>query len=165
MATSAARDRYLADPPSIALVKRFVVAVAAAHLLLGIVSSYRAWVQIRSVELLVHTRQLRSGTPLSAEVVSWARTHVRVDLELVQGARAETLGVTVIRSNEQAVYDPRWRRGTLRAVVTSAQLARLQPGPATVRVTARGGSQFLRVPPPIVRTFAVDIGRAPRERP
>jgi hypothetical protein len=158
MAVPMARSRYFRDPPSIALVKRFALAVVVTHAALAGMSAYRAWVQVRSLDLRVADPVLGVGSVLDVEVVSWARTHVRVSLELVQDGHAETLAETRVRSNPQAVYDPRWRRAALRAVLTPARLDRFHPGPATVRATAIGGPQWLRTPPPQIREAAVRIG-------
>lgn len=161
MAVPMARSRYFRDPPSIALVKRFAVAVVLTHAALAGMSAYRAWVQVRSLDLHVVGPVVTTGSVLDADVVSWARTHVRVDLALVQEGRVETLAEARVPSNRQAVYDPRWRRATLRAVLTPVQLERFHPGPATVRATAIGGPQWLRTPPPKVREAAVRIGASP----
>jgi hypothetical protein len=161
MAVPLARSRYFRDPPSIVLVKRFALAVVLAHAMLASMSAYRAWVQVRSLDLRVAGPVLGVGTVLDAEVVSWARTHVRVSLELVQDGHAETLAETRVRSNTQAVYDPRWRRAALHAVLTPPQLDRFRPGPALVRATAIGGPQWLRTPPPLVREATVQIGARP----
>jgi hypothetical protein len=44
-------------------------------------------------------------------------------------------------------------------VLAPEQLARFLSGPATVRATATGRRQWLRLPPPTVREAAVDIRR------
>ena len=42
-------------------------------------------------------------------------------------------------------------------IATAALLERFRPGPATLRATGLGSSQWLRVPPPEVRERYVEI--------
>lgn len=155
------QSRYFRDPPSIVLVKRLALTVVAIHAVLASISGYRAWVQVRSLDLSVEGPTMTVGSRVDAEVVSWARTFVTVRVELVQGDRTELLAQGRVRANAQAVYDPRWQRMAVHGVLSAAQLERFRPGPATVRATAVGGSQFLRTPPPKVRLIPVRIVARP----
>ena len=129
--------------------------VLVVYVLPGLFSSYRAWVQVRSLELIVPSRVIRSGDTIRVRAVSWARTWVYVDLLLVQGDRADTLAVHEIPKNHNASIDPRWRRDSMTVVLTKPFLRQYQPGAATIRVTATGGPQWLRTPPPLVRETEV----------
>jgi len=123
----------------------------------GLFSSYRAWVQVKSLELVTAGPVLRTGDTIRVQAASWARTHVEVDLLLVQGARVDTLAVRVIPGNHNASIDPRIRRDSITLVVTPNLLAGYNRGPAIVKATATGRPQWLRTPPPLVREKAVQL--------
>ena len=134
-----------------------IVVVLATYVVPGLFSSYRAWVQVRSLELIVPSRELRIGDTIRVNTVSWARTWVDVNLLLVQGTRAETLAVHQIPKNRNASIDPRWRRDSIAVVLTQSLLVGYDRGPATVRARAIGGPQWLRTPPPLLRETAVQL--------
>ena len=48
---------------------------------------------------------------------------------------------------------------SLSVTLTPAMLSEFDPGPATLRASAVGRPQWLRVPPPSIREQAVSIGR------
>ena len=127
----------------------------------GLFSSYRAWVQVRSLELIAPRAQVRSGDSIRVRTVSWGRTYVNVDLLLLQGSHAETLAFNEIPKNHNASIDPRWRRDSIAVVLTQALLTRFDSGDATLRATAIGGPQWLRTPPPLVRERVVTLVREP----
>jgi hypothetical protein len=143
-------------------VSRTVIAVAlATYVIPGLFSSYRAWVQVHSLDLNVPRREIRSGDTIRVNTISWARTYVYVDLLLVQGAHAETLAVHEVPKNHNPSIDPRWRRDSINLVLTDALLRGFDPGPAKIHVSAEGGPQWLRTPPPLVREAAVQLSREP----
>ncbi len=123
----------------------------------GLFSSYRAWIQIRSLELVVPRTEIGSGDTVRVRTVSWARTYVYVDLFLVQGNRVDTLATHEIPRNVNASQDPRWRRDSIIVVLTPAVLSRYDSGAAIIRAVAAGGPQWLRTPPPLVRKKAVQL--------
>jgi hypothetical protein len=129
--------------------------ILLTYVLPGLFSSYRAWVQVHSLELIVPSSEIRGGDTIRVNTVSWARTWVDVDLVLVQGARAETLAVHQIPKNHNASIDPRWRRDSILVVLTHPLLTGYDRGAATVRASAIGGSQWLRTPPLLVRETTV----------
>jgi hypothetical protein len=131
--------------------------VLVTYFVPGLFSSYRAWVQVRSLDLIVPSRELRSGDTIRVRTVSWARTWVDVDLLLVQGARVDTLGYHQIPKNHNASIDPRWRRDSIIVVLSAPLLTGYDRGPATVRAVAIGGPQWLRTPPPLVRETVVQL--------
>lgn len=147
------------EPRSVAVVKKLIVVVVAAHVVIGALSSYRAYVQVRSVTLASTSGAvLRSGSGVRVGVVSSGRVPIDYRLELVQGARAETLGVGLLwKSDVDGFYDPRPRRDSLAVVLSPTVLARFASGPALLRAIASGRMQWLRVPPPVVRQLAVRI--------
>jgi len=139
-----------------------VIAVAlATYVIPGLFSSYRAWVQVHSLDLSVPRTEIRSGDTIKVRTVSWGRTYVYVDLVLRQGARAETLAVHEIPRNHNPSIDPRWRRDSIDLVLTDSLLAGFDPGPAKIHVSAEGGPQWLRTPPPLVREAAVQLVQTP----
>jgi hypothetical protein len=79
------------------LLKRATLVFVATFLVIGMMSAYRAWVQVRQLELKTSERTLRNGSTVETEVVSSGRTTVDVHLELIQGPHSETLGVLNVR--------------------------------------------------------------------
>lgn len=148
-----------------------IVPFAAAHLILATISGYRAIVQVYHVELATDTPMLRAGTTVNVAVATSGRATVDAELELIQAAHAETLAVLLVRDHTNASYDPRTIHASQRVTLTSDRLARFHPGAARLRVTANGRSQWLRVPPPVIREQQVEIGeisgspRAPAPSP
>ena len=134
-----------------------VIVVLVTYVVPGLFSAYRAWVQVRSLELKVPRSEIRHGDTIRVRAVSWARTRVRFDLQLVQGARSETLAARVIPDNHIPSIDPRWRRDSIVVVLTQPLLAGYDRGPVTLRATAVGGPQWLRTPPPLIRQRQVSL--------
>jgi hypothetical protein len=153
--------RLSRDPTSFRIVKRVILAALVVHVTLALLSGWRAWVQVRRLELDAPAGALRTGSRVEARVLTSARTSVTVTLALVQGAAAETLGVRVVPANRDPASDPRPRRAALAVTLGDAALARFRPGPATLRAVAVGRSQWLRVPPPTVRETSVEIAPRP----
>ena len=135
-----------------------VLPFAAAHVILATISGYRAIVQVYGVELSTDAPTLRPGSTIAVAVATSGRATVDAELELIQPTHAETLAVIIVRDHTNASYDPRPIHADRRVILTSEQLARFHPGPARLRVTANGRSQWLRVPPPVIREQAVAIG-------
>lgn len=147
------------EPRSTIRIKRAILIVILVLMPLFAMSSYRAYVQIKNLELHVSGAVLRDGAMLQAKVESWARTFVELRVELIQGQRAETLAIKEVPRNRDPVFDPRPRRDSLVVVLSPERLAHFEPGRALVRATARGSMQWLREPPPQVRERAVTIER------
>ena len=139
------------------VVQRVVIIVALLHVAIGAWSAYRAWVQVRSLELKVVSPDLRPGMPALVHVVSSGRTFVNVRLELVQGTHAVMLATLRVAPSREAFYDPRTRQGTMMPSFTTEFLAQFQPGPAILRATATGGPQWTRTPPPVVEEMSVIV--------
>jgi hypothetical protein len=139
-----------------------VLPFAVVHVTLASISGYRAIVQVYRVELTTDAPTLRAGSTVDVAVTTSGRATVDAEIELIQPVHAETLAVLVVRDHTNASYDPRPIHGARRVTLTSQQLAHFQPGPARLRVTANGRSQWLRVPPPVIRERAVEIGETAR---
>lgn len=140
------------------LARWFVLVVAVPFALLLGFAMYRRWIQVRSLSVSVSGTALHSGSSVIVDASSWATTTMTVRLELVQGARAETLLVHRLPPNApDPTMDPRPRRATLRVVLSDAQISRYRPGEAVLRATATGRSQLLHTPAPVARELAVTI--------
>ena len=122
-------------------------------------SGHREYFQVRSLELRSSEPVLHAGSVVETEVVSSGRTHVDVRVELIQDAQALTLAAQLVPGNEWGAIDPRTRRATQSVVLTPEMLSHFHPGTATLRATATGRPQWLRLPPPTVREFLVVIRR------
>jgi hypothetical protein len=125
----------------------------------ALASGYRAYYQVRSLELKLREATLGEGSVVEVAAEGSGRTTVDVRLELIQGGHSETLSTLRIRGSEWVALDPRPCPGSLRVVLTREQLARFRDGAATVRATATGRPQWLRLPPPTVREAAVNLRR------
>jgi hypothetical protein len=143
----------------IALLKRAVLVLLAFCFVTALTSGYRAYYQVRSLELHLTEPTLRRGSVVQVEVVGSGRTTIDVRVELIQGEHSETLAVHQMRGNEWASFDPRPRRASPSVVVTPEQLALFTDGAAKVRATATGRPQWTRLPPPTVREVEVEIRR------
>jgi hypothetical protein len=141
-------------------VRRVLVVVLVANLALASVSAARAWWQVYALSLDAPAT-LAPGAIARADVQISGRTTVTVRIELVQGARTDTLGSLVVRGNRDGAMDPRPRRARLPVTLTLAMLTGFAPGPARLRATAIGRSQWLRVPPPTVREVPVTLASIP----
>jgi hypothetical protein len=134
-----------------------VVPLVAVFVTLASFSGYRAIVQIYRLDLNVSDSVLRPGSALAFRAVSSGRVPADVQMDLIQGTRAERLAVAFIPPNVNKSLDPRPRHGTASVILTQEQLARFEPGPAIVRATAYGSMQWLRTPPPKVQERRVEI--------
>ena len=136
---------------------RVIIIVTLLHVAIGGWSAYRAWVQVRVLELKVVTATLRPGALSYVHVVTSGRTFVDVRLELIQGSRSATLSDLRVAPSHDGFYDPRTRQGMMMPAFTTEFLAQFQPGPAILRATAIGGPQWTRTPPPTVQEIPVVI--------
>ena len=136
--------------------KRSFVLVFGLLLLIGMVSSYRAYVQVRSLELKA-PRVLSAGSLVSTSVVSSGRTMVNVDVDLIQGDHSERVSELFLRGNELGFFDPRTQSASETVVLSRELLSRFQPGRARLRSVATGRPQWMRLPPPTVREMEVEI--------
>ena len=139
------------------VLQRVVLILALLYAAVGAWSAYRAWVQVRTLELRVVSDNVRPGIPALVEVVTSGVTTVDVKLELVQAAHSETLSTLRIVPARQAFFNPRIRQGTMMPSFTPEFLAHFQAGPAVVRATATGRRNWLMTPGPVVKEVAVVI--------
>ena len=144
------------DARPILWLKRVFVFVIVALLVIGAVSSHRAYFQVRSLELSApHT--LSAGSVVNTSVVGSGRTQVDVEVDLIQGTHSERLQHLHLTGNNLAFFDPRTQHGSDSVTLTSGTLSKFQPGPARLRAVATGREQWTRLPPPTVRELDVEI--------
>jgi len=155
--TSGFAARFNEGSRALGIVQRVAVVATLLHVVIGACSSYRAWVQVRSVEVRVPATNLRPGLQVLVHVVTWGRTPVNVRLDMNQNGKSETLDSLRVAPSRDGFYDPRTRQGTMTPVLTSAFLSKFHAGPATLRATAIGRPQWLRLPPPKVQEVAVVV--------
>lgn len=146
-------------PRSIEFVKTALKTLVGAYLLIGLTAGYRAYYQIGNLQLHTDEKEIRAGSKIKTNVVSYARVPITVKLELVQGERVAELSAQVVRKNDWAFLDPRPRSATQSLVINADMLASFQPGPARLRATAVGRQQLSHTPPPVVRELIVEIER------
>lgn len=144
------------DARPIAWLKRFMVAVIVALLVIGAVSSHRAYFQVRSLDVK-SPQVLTSGSVVEVAVVSSGRAMVDVKGQLIQGERSESLFNLHVPGNELGFFDPRAQHASQTAVLTQEKLMWFQPGAARLRVVATGRPQWGRLPPPTIRELDVSI--------
>jgi hypothetical protein len=136
--------------------KRLFVFVIVLLLVIGAVSSHRAYFQVRSLELTA-PHSLTAGSVVNAAVVGSGRTQVDVEVDLIQGTHSERLVHLHLTGNKLAFFDPRTQHGSDSVALTAETLSNFQPGPARLRAVATGCEQWTRLPPPTVRELEVEI--------
>ena len=159
-------------PFALVLLKRLCLGVLGVYLVIGLVSAYRAWYQVKSLDVKLTAFEsvvrpndrrtesvfgLLNGSVFEADLVSYARTHIDVRLELVQGTNSETLSSGTLPGNEWGFWDPRTRQRSFKTTLTDEVLSHFQSGRATLRATATGRHQWMRLPPPVVREITVEL--------
>jgi len=147
----------------IVILKLGFAVVLAALFLIGIVSSHRAYFQVRGLGIK-SDQELVAGSNVSISLTTSGRTTVDVRVELIQHERSTTLFNMQLRGSELAFFDPRPRSAQNSITVTKAQLAGFEKGKAVIRATAVGRPQWGRLPPPTVTDFPIDI-QVDREDP
>ena len=155
-----------------ALLKRLCLVGLSTYFVIGLISAYRAWYQVKSLDVglagfgslfVPNDPRAQSvggvaiGSVFEAHLVSYARTHIDVRLELIQGSKVETLKLETLPGNEWGFWDPRTRQRSFKATLTDEVLSHFQPGGATLRATATGRHQWMRLPPPVVREMTVEL--------
>jgi hypothetical protein len=149
-------DLTIRDARPILWMKRAFIAVIVALLLIGVVSSHRAYFQVRSLELNA-PHVLSAGALVNASVVGSGRTQVDVEVDLIQGTHSERIMHLHLTGNNLAFFDPRQQHGSDSVALTSETLSKFRPGPARLRAVAIGREQWTRLPPPTVRELDVEI--------
>jgi len=138
------------DARPILWLKRVFTFVIVVFLAIGTISSYRAYVQVQSLELSA-PQLLAPGSVINTSVVSSGRTMVDVEVDLIQGAQSARLLKLHLPGNELAFFDPRTQTASETVILNPEMLSRFQPGGARLRSVATGRPQWMRLPPPTVR--------------
>lgn len=144
------------DARPIAWLKRGMIATIVALLVVGAVSSHRAYFQVRSLEVKAPPR-LTHGSEVEVATVCSGRNMVDVEATLIQGQYAELLFNFRVPGNDLAFFDPRAQRLTYVTTLNDQTLMNFDPGPARLRVVATGRPEWGRLPPPTVRELDVTI--------
>jgi hypothetical protein len=144
------------DARPVAWLKRGIVAVFAALLVIGGLSAHRAYFQVRSLDVNA-PQVLTNGSVVDVAVVCSGRNKVDVEAELIQGDHSEKLFNIRVPGNNLAFFDPRAQHATQTAVLNTETLNRFQSGAARLRVVATGRPQWGRTPPPTIRELGVTI--------
>lgn len=150
-------DRLSREWIGFTILRRATIAVAIVHFSLAAVSGYRAVVQIYSASLVTDGSTLHEGSRIAAKVVTAGRTWVDVTVDLNQRGKRASLGKMRVDSNDSFFYDFRPKRARLDLVVSREMLTGFARGPASLRVTAEGRSQWLRIPPPKIDEVPVTL--------
>jgi hypothetical protein len=136
--------------------KRVLVFAIVALVTVEVMSGYRAYYQVRDLELSA-PRTLSEGSIVNTSVVTSGRTWVDLELDLIQGEHSERLVALMVRKNHLGFFDPRTQQASETFTLTRETLSRFQPGRARLRSVATGRLQWTILPPPTVREIEVDI--------
>jgi hypothetical protein len=153
-------DRVVARlpaPVAQGVLKRIGYAMLAVLVPLAAASGYRAWFQVWSLDLDIDAPRVRPGSVISVSALTSGRVTVDLRLEILQDGRVDPIATDQVETARNPAMDPRPRRGAMTVVVTDVMADGWRPGPATLRVTARGRPQFMREPPPEIREVAVTV--------
>jgi hypothetical protein len=142
--------------------KRVVLAVVAVHLIVGAVSSYRAWFQVHSVEIITSEKAMHEGSNVRTNVVTYGRTPVDVTLDLIQDGHVVTLDQQRVPPNQFGFYDPRTQSLSFASELKPEHIIGFHNGPAILRATAIGRHQWMRLPPPFVRDIPIVVSTTRR---
>ena len=142
-----------------ALLKKALLVLLVLGAATAAASGYRAYYQVRGLELHAAGPALREGSVIRVGVTGSGRTTIDVRVELIQDGRAETLAVRRLPGNQWASFDPRPTSASHDVALTPEHLARFRDGAATLRATATGRPQWTRLPPPTVRELPVEVRR------
>lgn len=155
------RDNPFGASPITRVARWVIIALIVAHIPIGAMSSYRAWVQVVALQLDHSPTPLVPGSWVRATITTSGRKAVDYGIELQQGAFDDTLGYHIVPQHKNPTYDQRRIHDTLRVALTAKFLAPYHDGPATLRVRAVGGSQWMRTPPPTIVELPVvlQVGR------
>ena len=138
--------------------KRLLAGGVLGVVLLALFSGYRAWFQVRSVEIETTAASLVPGVMVHARAVTSGRTVVTLSLELVQGDKRVQLALTEVPKNGDAAFDPRSQQADLVRLLTPSDFTGFDSGPALLRATATGRPQWMRTPPPTMQEIPVRLG-------
>lgn len=154
-------DTLVTESRGLKVIRRTILTLAVIHFSLAAVSGYRAWVQVKNIQIRTTDETLGPGSSIQVYAVTSARNAVTISLEAVQNGATRSLASVTVPGNKN-FYDPRSARERFVVVLTPEILTKLKEGQVVLRATGLGRSQFLRVPPPTVveRESAISWTRA-----
>jgi hypothetical protein len=141
----------------VVLIRRTLLAIVCLYIVTFCWSVYRRIWQVLRIEAHASSLVLAPGSTVGYDVITSGEVPNQIRLELVQGGQRVILheergAVPTVRS-----LDPRVYRYTPTVVITPEILSKLQPGPATLRVTGFGAQKLLRTPANRVRELRVRL--------
>jgi hypothetical protein len=139
---------------------RALIALACLYSVAFCWNIYRRIWQVQRIEAIATSNVLVPGTTVGYDVLTGGEVPNLIRLELIQGARHETLLQERARVNFMNTFNPRLIRSKQSVTISPDLLSRFSAGPATLRVTAFGLQKLLRTPAPRIRELAVTL--APR---
>jgi hypothetical protein len=145
------------QPRSMIVLKRVILPLLFVHVVLVTWSGYRAIVQVFSLDLDLPGPVAAANMPVTYQATSSGRATVTLTVELIQGSLKRQIARRILETHTNPSYDPRPIRVSDTLPLTAEMLAQFAAGPATVRATAVGRSQWLRTPPPTAREQSVII--------
>ena len=141
--------------------RRVILIVTLLFATIGAWSAYRAWFQVRSLEVRVMSPDVQPGLPVVVQVVTSGSMPVDVRLELAQGTHAEVLATLRVAAGHGGFFDTREPSGVMTPAFTAGFLAQFLPGPALLRATATatatGRPRWFPTPPATVKEVAVIV--------
>ena len=138
------------------LLKRGLLVIVVIHLVIGAISTYRAYFQVHRLDVRA-SEVLRDGSVIQGSVVTYGRTPVDVRIEIGQAECMVTVYEHHLAGNEFGFYDPRTKSASFSVLLDQKLIHKFESGPAVVRATTVGRHQWMRLPPPVVREVPVTI--------
>jgi len=145
------------EPRAMRTVRRACIGLFCVHAAFAVWGMYRRIWQVLRVDVRASSTVLTPRSTVSYDVVTTGEVSNRIRLELVQGSHTETLMERRGRLSAINTYDPRLFEAAGQVEITPELLSRFAPGAATIRLIGFGGQKLLHVPPPRVRSLAVEL--------
>src|SRR5215469_9774902 len=98
-------DRFTEVTRTGRLLTRVAVILILIAITAGLWSGYRAWFQVRELDVNVMSQNVRPGIPVVVRVVTSGRAPVDVQLELVQGTDSAMLANLRVSANPKGTWD------------------------------------------------------------
>ena len=136
--------------------KRVLLFAIIALVAFELMASYRAYYQVRGLELTAPV-VLVEGSVVNTSVVTSGRTWVDVEVDLIQGEHSERLFSLFVEKNKLGFFDPRTQQASQSFTLTRETLSRFQPGSARLRSVATGRLKWAILAPPTVQEIEVEI--------
>jgi len=136
-----------------------ILAVVIPFSIAGAAASYRAYFQLRRLEIRIGKADLHPGSEIQVAAVSSGRVPVTITVQIIQGGQSCVLDSRIVPASREPFFDPRTVQGRMSVQVGPEMLASFSEGPAVLRATLRGRPQWMREPPPLLREITVRVSR------